>query len=446
METKKNIAWQTLLVASTLVFGAVAAFCEPQQLSEAAITQVEVVRAGQKTVVRVAANRPLVSQTMRLSDPERLVLDFSGAHLAIFHSSLPTALPPIRGVRVGQFRPDVARVVIDLERAVPYRVLTQETSITVELDVAASAPVRNPKSPVTPVDYARHPASTLPAETNASTLRAAADTNLVPRADSSTQRAASLAALVPPENESAPVENSFESGMLTFRAQNQALGSVIKQIGDQAGVSIYLADGLGNEQLSVEFRHYRLDEAIRQMLKDYDVLFLYDPVQDGQGTALQAVWIYPAGHAQAPRPLPEISWTTVKEVTPTQACSNPDLHAEAVTGPKESDPVAELLKALQDRNDDVREQALSRALTAKAQIPQETLVNLALADASAKVRLLALKALPLNPDLRWVAERAEGDVDQSVIEAAREALRAQDFRERAESWAASHIMQASPDQ
>ena len=116
--------------------------------------------------------------------------------------------------------------------------------------------------------------------------------------------------------------------------------------------------------------------------------------------------------------------------------SNPGPPAEALTGPKGSDSAAAVLKAIGDPNDDVREQALSHALITKAKIPQEMLVNLALTDVSAKVRLLALQALPLDPDLRWVAERATGDWDQSVSLAAREVLRALDLRIRAESWAA----------
>ncbi len=93
--------------------------------------------------------------------------------------------------------------------------------------------------------------------------------------------------------------------MLTFRAQNQSLGAVLKRIGDQAGVSIYLAEGLDNGQISVEFQHYRLDEALRQILSRYDVFFLYGEGQGALGSAvLRAVWVYPTGRAEERRPLP----------------------------------------------------------------------------------------------------------------------------------------------
>jgi hypothetical protein len=467
MKTKAIHARRSLLVVSFIVFGAAAAFCEPQQASSTSpghggatnqqlsigasvvaaaapvIAQVEVTREGQKAFVQVKGNNPLANRrTMRLSNPDRVVLDFAGAHLAIPHSSIPAAFPPIRGVRAGQFRPDVARVVIDLEREVPYHVQTLENSITVEFDVAASvasastAPFLSPAVPIMPVVHAQPLPSTRSAGANVPARRAVADMNSTPRSDSSMQRPAALAGRLPPKNEGAPLANGLASEVLTFREQNQTLQSVLKQIGDQTGVSIYLAEGLGKEQLSVQFRHFRLDEALRQMLTDYDVHFIYGPEQNGQRTALREVWIYPAVPAQTMQPLKEVASTTAKEAALPQSDSNPVLHAEASNGPKGSDSVVEVLKALENPNDNVREQALSRALITKAQIPQEMLVNMALADVSAKVRLQALQALPLDPNLRWVAERATGDWDQSVSQAARGMLRSLDERDSAESWAA----------
>jgi len=46
-----------------------------------AIASVEVGRAGQRTTVRVAGTGPLSYRVLRLSDPPRLVMDFSNARL-----------------------------------------------------------------------------------------------------------------------------------------------------------------------------------------------------------------------------------------------------------------------------------------------------------------------------------------------------------------------------
>ena len=95
------------------------------------IAQVEVGRAGQETSVRVEGNGRLTYQATRLSNPERLVLDFSGVRLALARTSIPSQAQPVRRVRLSQFKPDVARMVIDLERAVPYQVRPEGQTITV---------------------------------------------------------------------------------------------------------------------------------------------------------------------------------------------------------------------------------------------------------------------------------------------------------------------------
>ena len=63
------------------------------------------------------------------------------------------------------------------------------------------------------------------------------------------------------------------------------------------GVSIIVAQGVGSEHVSADFRNYRLDEALRQILKDYDVLFSYGSDSNTQGNpALRTVWVYTPNH------------------------------------------------------------------------------------------------------------------------------------------------------
>ena len=431
MEIKGTLPWQFLLIALALVFGALATFGEPQQVSPPVITHVEVNHAGQKTLVRVAGTGALDCRIMRLSDPERLVLDFQGARLAKPYSSIPSSFSPVLAVRTGQFRPDVARVVIDLERGVAYRVGSEENSVTVEFDVAASTPIPAPAA------GAQYRAVARPAAASVSAPAPVAGTGPAFRSDSSIRTPSPLAGGPSPENRAAPFEGSFKNGMLTFRAGNQSLRSVLKRIGDEAGVSIYLAEGLGNEQISVEFQHYRLDEALRQILSHYDVFFLYGEGQDTLASPpLRAVWVYPPGRAGAARPLPKSTAVTGGQAAPVPMGSSAGPHAEAPAGPKASDPTADVLQALKDPSDEVRGRALSQAVLTRAQIPRETLVNLALTDPSDKVRILALLALPVDPDLRWVAERAAGDSNPAVTQAAQGILRALDSRDKAKPLAA----------
>jgi type IV pilus assembly protein PilQ len=77
------------------------------------------------------------------------VLDFAGARLAVRKTVIPGLAAPVRGVRLGQYRPDVARVVIDLTSATPYQVSRDGGAVVISFDASTVAPVNTPaKSPV----------------------------------------------------------------------------------------------------------------------------------------------------------------------------------------------------------------------------------------------------------------------------------------------------------
>jgi hypothetical protein len=307
-----------LLLVFPFVWGTVAAFSEPQGTPPSELTlpvigpspqqsagspattaspiiaQVDVNRQGQKTIVRIIATGPTVSQAWRLRSPERLVLDFPGAHLAVQHWPISNAVPPVLNVRVGQFKPDVARVVIDLDQASPYRVRTQENTVTVEFDVPTSTLPQSPALPVAPAVKSQHVPPTRGREVKALSAGTIADAPRSTETAPATKEAAAVANHESTDPDSAPFETSFQNGMLTFRAHNQALRSLVMGIGTQARIAINMGESLGNEQISVEFRHYRVDEALRQMLKDYDVSFLYAGGGE-RSNSLKEVWVYPMG-------------------------------------------------------------------------------------------------------------------------------------------------------
>jgi type IV pilus secretin PilQ/predicted competence protein len=64
--------------------------------------------------VTISGSGTLTYHSIRLHNPERLVLDFSGSRLSTYQTRIASELDPVRDVRMAQFRPDVSRVVIDL--------------------------------------------------------------------------------------------------------------------------------------------------------------------------------------------------------------------------------------------------------------------------------------------------------------------------------------------
>jgi len=81
----------------------------------AVIEHVEAIEIGQQVEVRIVAGSPLSCTPFRLTDPNRLVLDCSKTYAQGVATPIHVDHDSVRSVRVNQFKPDVARVVVDLE-------------------------------------------------------------------------------------------------------------------------------------------------------------------------------------------------------------------------------------------------------------------------------------------------------------------------------------------
>jgi type IV pilus secretin PilQ/predicted competence protein len=119
------------------------------------IESVAVDTQDQQVRVRVEADNRLAYQALRLSQPDRLVLDFSGARLRGTQKTVSSTLEPVKAVRASQFKPDTARVVVDLSRGVPYSLSADATGLTVLFgsNGASQSGVTQPRtSPTSPVE------------------------------------------------------------------------------------------------------------------------------------------------------------------------------------------------------------------------------------------------------------------------------------------------------
>ncbi|GAC1615941.1 MAG: hypothetical protein NVS9B13_00710 [Candidatus Acidiferrum sp.] len=108
--------------------------------NSAVISSVAITQAPQRASVRVEGEGRLDVHAARMQNPERLVLDFAGARLAVQRTAIPGVSSPVRGVRLGQFRPDVARVVVDLTMAASYQISREGTAIVIFFEEDAAAP------------------------------------------------------------------------------------------------------------------------------------------------------------------------------------------------------------------------------------------------------------------------------------------------------------------
>ena len=134
------------LILTSLSLGASVLPAQTQELAgatttPAVISSVAILQnPSQRASVRVEGEGKLEARAARLQNPNRLVLDFSGARLGAQKTVVPGVLAPVRSVRLGQFRNDVVRVVIDLTDASRFQMSHDGSAVVVSFNEQPVAP------------------------------------------------------------------------------------------------------------------------------------------------------------------------------------------------------------------------------------------------------------------------------------------------------------------
>jgi hypothetical protein len=120
--------------------------------------------AAQSVSVRVDGEGKLDARAARLQNPDRLVLDFSGARLGTQKTVVPDAAGPVRDVRLGQYRNDVVRVVIDLAGAARYSVSHDGRAVVVDFTEGGANTSSNASVPTAKKNHSDSARFALPGE------------------------------------------------------------------------------------------------------------------------------------------------------------------------------------------------------------------------------------------------------------------------------------------
>jgi N-acetylmuramoyl-L-alanine amidase len=115
-------------------------------------------------------------ESVRLSNPDRIVVDLQSAHLSheLSGKTFPVENGFLQQIRVAQFSPDVARCVLDVEKIESYSIFSLPNPFRLVIDVqgAAPAPMARTVKPVPPAntelrkpEKVRTPPTTNPAST-----------------------------------------------------------------------------------------------------------------------------------------------------------------------------------------------------------------------------------------------------------------------------------------
>ena len=107
----------------------------------AVISSVAITQAPEHSAVRVEGEGKLEVRTARMQHPDRLVLDFVGARLAVHKTIIPGVSAPVVDVRLGQYQPDVARVVVDLTAPTSYYVSRDGTAVVISFSTPKASPM-----------------------------------------------------------------------------------------------------------------------------------------------------------------------------------------------------------------------------------------------------------------------------------------------------------------
>jgi len=141
--------WPALKYGCLILAGmTLAAIPAPAQTTEstgarksAVISSVAITQAPERSAVRVEGEGKLDVRAARMQHPDRLVLDFVGARMAVHKTVIPGVSAPVVDVRMGQYQPDIARVVVDLSAPTSYYVSRDGSAVVISFRAPKATPM-----------------------------------------------------------------------------------------------------------------------------------------------------------------------------------------------------------------------------------------------------------------------------------------------------------------
>jgi len=270
-----------LIVASIVLGGSLAAIRaqEPAGATSTAavISSVAITQEPQRAAIRVEGAGRLDVHASRFQNPERLVLDFSGARLEVQKTAIPGVSAPVRGVRMGQFRPDIARVVVDLTQETPYQIAHEGDSVVVYFQLQVT-PDANAIAPVN--STANVPANkTIPYDAKSpKAVRTAKASNVpAPRftlPNELTQPSVVLASLHETEQ---PAPPSADTQQASQQAMQQAATAATTVAAQQATTAATQSSRYTGEPISVNLKDVDLKDFFRLIHEISGLNVVLDP-------------------------------------------------------------------------------------------------------------------------------------------------------------------------
>src|SRR5215470_5514707 len=136
MNLLPKVVWISLLVAGFFL-----SLTPASTAQKAQIRRVAVVKSGDGLQVEIQTSQRVMPLTQVVTDPDRLIIDFSDAVPGPELRALTVNKGAVKGVRIGRvtINPPVTRVVVDLTAPLPFQLFPSSKSVIVKLGEARTA-------------------------------------------------------------------------------------------------------------------------------------------------------------------------------------------------------------------------------------------------------------------------------------------------------------------
>jgi hypothetical protein len=219
---------------------------------------------------------------------------------------------------------------------------------------------------------------------------------------------------------------SVIGGRLNIDVIDRPLRAVLQQIADQAGMSLFVSDEVGDALVSLRAENLALDTGLKTLLADTDSFLLYGRTK-ASSQGIVGMWVYARGQGPNFAPMPVDNSSSPARMDGVPADAAPEVRArsvEALVERRGSAAVPAVLQAADDEDALVRSRALDVAVNSGLELPADVLIRRIQVDPSAEVRFIALAGLATlldpsgrvvsNAEVRAISELALNDPNAEV--------------------------------
>jgi hypothetical protein len=223
---------------------------------------------------------------------------------------------------------------------------------------------------------------------------------------------------------------SIIAGHLSIDVIDRPLRVVLQQIADQAGMSLFVSDEVGDALVSLRAEDLALDTGLKALLVDTDSFLLYGRTK-ASSQGIVGMWVYAKGQGPNFAPMPVDISSSPAKINGVPADAAPEVRArsvEAIVQRRGSAAVPAVLQAADDEDALVRSRALDAAVNSGLKIPADVLIRRIQVDPSPDVRFIALAGLATlldpsvtgegrgvsNAEVRAISELALNDPNAEV--------------------------------